>query len=167
MSVITYRIGDATKPDSDGPWVIAHCCNDAGAWGAGFSGAISKKWPHVGELYKRWYWYGQSYSEGAICATPFELGRAQFVAADGGWMANIIGQHGVKGDDAGPPIRYGALDMGLCRVASWAYYHKADVHMPLIGAGLASGDWGRIEAIIERAFGGWGVSVTVYLLPNK
>jgi len=34
--MITYLVGDATQPQGEGVKVIAHICNDIGAWGAGF-----------------------------------------------------------------------------------------------------------------------------------
>ena len=41
---IQYRTGDATRPEGDGPKIIAHICNDVGAWGKGFVLALSKRW---------------------------------------------------------------------------------------------------------------------------
>jgi hypothetical protein len=40
---IQYIAGDATAPIGDGNKIIAHVCNDIGAWGAGFVLAISKR----------------------------------------------------------------------------------------------------------------------------
>ncbi len=33
MDEIIYLIGDATTPDTQGPKIISHICNDIGAWG--------------------------------------------------------------------------------------------------------------------------------------
>lgn len=164
-AALEYRIGDATRPDVDGPWVLAHCCNDQGKWGAGFSGAISRRWAHAERPYQRWFWAGETHNHGERRATPFALGRVQFMAATGGWIANIIGQHRTLRRNGMPPIRYAALEMGLGYVASWAIRHGASVHMPLIGAGLAGGDWAVIEPMIERTLVANGIDVTVYLLP--
>jgi D-glycero-D-manno-heptose 1,7-bisphosphate phosphatase len=42
---IQYIVGDATHPLGDGNKVIAHICNDIGAWGAGFVLAIATNQP--------------------------------------------------------------------------------------------------------------------------
>lgn len=42
---IRYVMGDATKPSVDGPAIIAHICNDIGAWGGQDSFAL---FPHDG-----------------------------------------------------------------------------------------------------------------------
>ncbi len=36
VSQITYLTGDATQPQSAGPKLIVHVCNDIGGWGRGF-----------------------------------------------------------------------------------------------------------------------------------
>ncbi len=43
MKEISYLVGDATTPDTQGPKIISHICNDIGAWGKGFVLAISKR----------------------------------------------------------------------------------------------------------------------------
>ena len=48
---IHYRVGDATAPVADGPKIIAHICNDIGAWGRGFVLAISRRWPEPEKAY--------------------------------------------------------------------------------------------------------------------
>ena len=40
---IQFITGDATAPIGKGNRIIAHVCNDIGAWGAGFVLAISKR----------------------------------------------------------------------------------------------------------------------------
>ena len=42
--MLTYVNGDATRPQGEGPKFIIHCCNDIGAWGAGFVMAVSRRW---------------------------------------------------------------------------------------------------------------------------
>lgn len=43
MTRIRCIQGDATRPDTDGPVIIVHVCNDVGGWGRGFVVAISKR----------------------------------------------------------------------------------------------------------------------------
>src|SRR6267378_2176719 len=78
------------------------------------------------------------------------------------YVANIIGQSGIRSALNPNPIRYDSLREGLARVRLLALEHDASVHMPRIGAGLAGGDWQIISAIIEDELCSHGVDVTVY-----
>lgn len=152
---ITYLTGDATVPQGPGPKFIVHICNDGGGWGKGFVVAVSKKWPEPEREYRRWHKLGG--------AQPFELGQVQFVNVETDiWVANMIGQHGMRTIGGMPPVRYDAIETGLKQVAAFAQKHQASVHMPRIGCGLAGGKWEEIEPIIERALVAKGIDVTVY-----
>lgn len=50
---IQYITGDATDPTGGGNKIIAHVCNDIGAWGAGFVLAISRRWPQPEAEYRK------------------------------------------------------------------------------------------------------------------
>ena len=76
------------------------------------------------------------------------------------WVANLIGQHGIRPTKAGPPVRYDAIRAGLREVADFAARHEASVHMPRIGSGLAGGDWSTIEDIVTSELA--ELDVTVY-----
>ena len=94
------------------------------------------------------------------------LGHVQFVAVEPGlWVANLLGQRGIRRARGVPPIRYDAVRAGLERVADFALEHGATVHLPRIGAGLAGGDWASIERIIIEELSDQGIAVTVYDLP--
>jgi hypothetical protein len=92
------------------------------------------------------------------------LGDVQFVSvADDLLVANLIGQHGIAGrGTTKPPVRYDAIGTGLQTVRDRALCDGASVHMPRIGAGLAGGDWQRIEPIILAILVSADVAVTVY-----
>jgi O-acetyl-ADP-ribose deacetylase (regulator of RNase III) len=157
--MIEYVTGDATQPAGNGPRVIVHLCNDIGAWGAGFVLALSRRWLQPEARYREWWLSNE--------ATPFALGQVQFVAVEPElWVANLIGQHGIRHARGAPPIRYEAVRAGLQRVAEFAREHGATAHMPRIGAGLAGGDWATIEAIIAEELGSRDIAVTVYRLPH-
>jgi O-acetyl-ADP-ribose deacetylase (regulator of RNase III) len=146
---ITYLTGDATQPVGDGMKIITHCCNDEGGWGRGFVLALSQRWPKAEQEYRRWFRTG----------LPV-LGAVQYVRVDDDvCVANIIGQHGVRVVNGVPPIRYEAIEKGLVAVNRFALAHKATVHAPRFGAGLAGGEWGRIEEILQRTV---TVPVTIY-----
>jgi O-acetyl-ADP-ribose deacetylase (regulator of RNase III) len=152
---ILYTTGDATSPLGDGPKIIVHCCNDIGRWGKGFVMALSKRWKEPEESYRAWH--------AEPGDTPFELGQVQFVEVeDELFVANMIGQHGIRRSGSKPPIRYDAIEQGLKRVADFASERKASVHMPRIGCGLAGGKWEKIEPLIKRTLVAADVEVTVY-----
>merc|ERR1712066_708697 len=91
------------------------------------------------------------------------LGRVQLIElTDSIALANIIGQNGIKTGSKGPPVRYEAIQLGLDAVCCHAASVNASVHMPRIGAGLAGGDWAKIETIIEAMAKKCGVDVYVY-----
>lgn len=135
--------------------VLVHVCNDVGGWGAGFVLALSRRWKSPEREYRAW----AKASDGS-----FVLGAVQFVEVEPEmWVANLIGQHGTRHTEEGPPVRYDAIRKGLGTVAEFATRNGASVHMPRIGAGLAGGDWSTIEGIIESELA--ELSVTVYDLP--
>ncbi len=157
MASVRYVVGDATRPEGEGAKIIAHVCNDVGAWGAGFVVAISRRWVAP-------EWRYRERSRGKL-----ELGEAQFVEVEPGLtVANLIGQRGVgAGRDGEPPIRYDAVRRALERVAEHAIETRASVHMPRIGCGLAGGAWERMGPIVEETLARRGVEVVVYDLAPR
>jgi len=101
MKPINYTVGDATNPQIPGNKIIAHICNDIGAWGKGFVLAVSKLSPAPERAYRDWY-KGREQND-------FVLGAVQFVRLSPEIsVANMIGQHGIRtidgrviGDDNG------------------------------------------------------------------
>ena len=158
MKKIIYTVGDATKPAVAGSKIIAHVCNDIGAWGRGFVLALSKLTPAPERAFKDWY-RGREHND-------FALGAVQFVSVSPNVsVANMIGQHGIRALRGVPPIRYDAVETALKIVGEKAQTEKASVHLPRIGCGLAGGDWSEIEPIIERQICALDVPVFVYDLP--
>lgn len=157
--MLQYRVGDATQPEGNGPKIIAHCCNDAGFWGAGFVVALAQRYPTARQRYKAWY-RGEE-------PQPFALGAVQFVGvSEALWVANLVGQYGIRGQTNKPPIRYEALEAGLTTIALFASTRGASVHMPRLGSGLAGGSWRVIAALIEQTLASKGVDAFVYDLPK-
>lgn len=151
---VHYVIGDATDPQGSGVKIIAHVCNDVGAWGAGFVMSLSRRWSAPERKYRAWRADGEG----------FALGRVEFVrVVDDTWVCNMIAQHGIGG--SAPPIRYDALLKCLAQVAREAKRQRAFVHMPRIGCGLAGGNWDEVGPIVDRALE--GIEVFVYDLPAR
>jgi O-acetyl-ADP-ribose deacetylase (regulator of RNase III) len=147
--------GDATSPQAKGPKLVAHICNDLGGWGKGFVLAVSKRWPEPERDFRDWH-RNRAHN-------GFGLGSTRLVQAQPDlWVANMVGQHGIKTGSNGPPIRYDAAERCLSALAGHALDLGATVHMPRIGCGLAGGSWDRIEPIIQRTLCARDVKVTVY-----
>jgi O-acetyl-ADP-ribose deacetylase (regulator of RNase III) len=152
---INYVVGDATQPVGEGPMLVVHVCNDVGAWGRGFVLALSKRWPVTEQRYRAWH-SGED-------AKPFALGEVQFVqVANALWVANLIGQRGIRTIGGIPPVRYEAVRKGLRKIAAEAERLGASVHMPRIGCGLAGGKWEVVGKIIEEEIVARGIPTTVY-----
>lgn len=164
--LVTYVEGDATQPEGEGLKIIAHCCNNAGGWGAGFVMALSREWDRPEREYRDWYRH-----HGDVKFRTM-LGAMQLVPVeDDIYVANIIGQHGTAGKtaDGKPPIRYKAISRGFKYIAQYALAHpekNVSVHMPRIGCWLAGGSWSEIEPLIDRHFVANGIPVTVYDFPG-
>jgi O-acetyl-ADP-ribose deacetylase (regulator of RNase III) len=147
--------GDATSPQAKGRKVIAHVCNDLGGWGKGFVLAISRRWPEPERDYRDWHRHR--------AGNDFGLGATRLVrVAPDMWVANMVGQRGMRRGSAGPPIRYDAVERCLAALADRAEELGASVHMPRIGCGLAGGTWDRIEPLVLRTLCARDIPVTVY-----
>lgn len=158
-TTIRYAVGDATAPPGIGPRIIAHVCNDIGGWGRGFVTALSRRGPEPEAAYRAWY-KGRANND-------FTLGAVQLVPVhENLWVANMVGQHGIRRAGGLQPIRYEAIEEALGRLAGHAVDLGASAHMPRIGAGLAGGDWSRIEPLIVERLCARGVDVSVYDLPS-
>jgi len=151
--MINYLIGSAVYPKVPGNKVIAHVCNDVGAWGSGFVVSISKRWKDPAADYKKWFYSGE----------PFELGKVQIVETEEDcFVANMIGQYKLRSLKNLVPLKYDALENCLNTVAEFAIKNNASVHMPRIGCGRAGGDWDKVERIIEKTLCDRNIVVYVY-----
>ncbi len=140
---IQYLKGDATSPQAKGVKIVCHVCNDLGGWGKGFVLAISKRWPEPEKDYRKWH---RERSK-----NDFALGNIRVIQVEQYiYVANMIGQKGMKTGSKGPPIRYEAIESCLTKLADSALDLGASIHMPRIGCGLAGGKWNKIEPIINR-----------------
>lgn len=155
--VVRYVVGDATVPVGTGPRVIAHVCNDLGAWGRGFVTAVSRRWPEPEAAYRAWHRSGLGFALGAVQLVDVSKEL---------WVANMIGQRGIsRPDRKDRPVRYEAVATALQKLAAHCRRLGADTHMPRIGCGLAGGSWDRIAPLLREHVAGAGIDVTVYDLP--
>lgn len=156
---IAYIIGDATQPQGDGQQIIAHVCNDVGAWGRGFVLALSRRWSAPERIYLN------SFRDRP---TP-SLGRVQLIwVSETVAVANMIAQRGIRSTpEALPAIRYDALHLCLETLGHHAVLTGASVHIPRIGCGLAGGTWEQVEPIVRATLAARGVPTFVYTLPLR
>lgn len=145
---VVYTKGDVTEAVED---IIAHGVNCMGAMGAGVARALMMKWPEVRKRYMDNHELG-----------GWELGSVQLVAVnDRQVVANCATQktylpRGVRHVD------YSAVDKCMKTLYAYSVENNLSVAMPMIGAGLAGGDWTRIEEIINRIFVDKVVKVYVF-----
>lgn len=157
---INYVEGDATAPRGEGNKIIAHICNDAGRWGAGFVTSLSERFPSAEKEYRAWA-ENAPYGE-------LPLGDVQFVdVSEKIWVANMIGQVSKRTRKNVSPIRYHAVEEALEAVSDRALELDGSVHMPRIGTGLGGGDWGRIVPILHETLIDAGIRTVVYSLPEQ
>lgn len=160
---INYLEGDATKPVGEGTKIIVHCCNDVGAWGAGFVLALSSRWENPERSYKEWF-RNRNTIASLNSTAPFKQGQIQVVSVeDDVLVCNLIGQSGTGKTFGLTPVRYGAITEGLVRLREFMKNEqKPSIHMPRMGCGLAGGRWERIEAILNYVFGKTKFEINVY-----
>lgn len=155
--MIRYKTGDLMKFTED---AFGHGCNCFKTMGAGVALAVKKTYP---EVYK------------ADLDFPFppkeRLGKYSFALLKKSRIHpfvqtgyNIYSQYSFG---AGLQLDYNALEKALtdiCTLMSDIEHQEKTLALPRIGAGLAGGDWARIEQIIEKVSSSSGIDITIYSL---
>ena len=123
--------------------IIVHGCNAHGAMGAGVALSIRKKWPEVFNIYHGVY---------AMQGNRLILGQCIPVPVENG---SVIVVNAITQENTGTHQRqvdYDAISAVFSKVAILAKLWKMPVHFPLIGCGLAGGDWAEVsKRIIKNA----------------
>ena len=152
--LLKFIKGDATLPQGSSLRYVLQIVNDEGKYGAGFSGALSRRWPKVESEYKQWWRekYGQ-----------LKLGDIQIIQVLSDLVVvNMVAQKGVVSKENPTPIKYDALKACLSKAGVEISKYNASVHIPRIGCGLACGKWEEVEPLIEQELLKRGINVTVY-----
>jgi len=127
--------------------VIGHGCNCYCTMGAGIALSVKKKWPDAYAIDK---------------ASPFadkgKLGTYTKWKNDDITVLNMYTQWDYKGSDVNAD--YAAIRS--CMKAVKSEYSGAKIGIPLIGAGLAGGEWHIIKKIIEEELQGEDVTVVIW-----
>lgn len=167
--MIRYKVGDLLEAARNGDvHVIAHCCNCFISMGSGIAPQIKKAYP-----------YAFTADQGTTRGDPKKLGTfslgvpskveldaTQYPLPD---VFNLYGQYGYnKRQQGGRDLDYNALYDALQAMAykldDNGHYDGCTVGLPLIGAGLANGDWLVIERMIEQTLVKAGFEVVVYVM---
>lgn len=152
--MIEYRTGDVLAVP-ERPIVLAHVVNDQGRWGAGFSGALSRRWPYARTSYIGWMEKLPDF--GAVSIVELEPGVL---------CAHLLAQRGCPGI-----VHYPALHTNLTGLSALLDAHLAHlppstpVAMVRLGCGLGRGSWERVEPLVVSAFP--SRPVFVYTLPES
>lgn len=140
---LQYLTGDATSPVSERV-IIAHGCNDMGAWGAGFVIPLGRRFPQARTEF--------------LDAKRLRKGDVQFVSPKGTQVliANMVTQTlGIR-----RPTSLFAVGKCLAIVGDRAREEGRPIQMPRICCGLGGEVWESIEPLILRNCEG----VEVYVL---
>lgn len=142
--------------------IIVHGCNAQGVMGSGVAAAVRETYPGAYDAYRDLY--EKARAQGL---KDLPLGRiAWFRVSESPKLAiaNAITQQYYGRDPNVRYVSYEALEEAFGRIAKVAREHSLPVHYPLIGAGLANGDWSTIADIIDRQLE--GVKHTLWTLPG-
>jgi O-acetyl-ADP-ribose deacetylase (regulator of RNase III) len=150
--------GDATEPRGNGNKIIAQVVNTSAGVGFGFGRAMAKKYPASKKALDEWK--GNK--------TDFILGESQLKKlTDDVYVFQMVAQQGIFPKYGEVPLKYSSLHKCLIDLAKAAKHLNASVHMPLIGAGQAKGDWEIIQGMIFQELTKKDIQVTVYVLPGS
>jgi len=164
--MIRHIEGDLFKTDAD---IIGHCVNCLGSMGAGVAKIVARNYPEILRPYQD------------LCAKhrsnkSLLLGQAQLVpvtphrsAPSVRVIANLFTQINVGTHTR--QVDYEAVHNSLTTmreaIENLEVGFVTKVAMPRIGAGLAGGDWSKIQDIIKTTLSGAPFDVIIYSLPER
>ena len=131
--------------------VIVHGCNCFHTMGAGIAKAIASTFPEA-LVADRTTSYGDASKLGTISTAQVERGQYKLV------VVNAYTQFHWKG--SGRKVDYGAL--GRCFGEIAKSYSGSRIGYPLIGAGLAGGDWTIIAPRIDQELAGLDHTLVIF-----
>ena len=150
--MIIYENGDVLKALRDGQVdVVAHGVNCSGGFGSGIAKQIAEQFPIVRNYYMKAFregdWYLGKIQEVRIPMTNKDTHKKRIINC-------ATQQFYGKLPESQPNGRYCDYDaIRVCMRQLANHYKDLRIGMPMIGAGLANGDWSVIETIINEEFG--------------
>lgn len=146
-NTIKYIKGDLVRDAERDFDVISHGCNCYCTMGAGIALGVKIKWP---EAY--------AVDRASSFADKDKLGTYTKWSNDNITVVNMYTQWDYKGSSVNAD--YDAIRN--CMKAVKSEFSGKKIGMPLIGAGLAGGDWNIIEQIIEEELQGEDVTIVIW-----
>ena len=125
----------------DAKGILVHGCNCQGVMGSGVALQIKQKWPTVFSHYQLHH-----------RSNSLFLGSAYFVNAEiDVCVCNAITQKFYGREPGKVYVSYDAVRDAFNTVNMWALrYGYETINFPLIGCGLAGGDWSVVSSIIDE-----------------
>lgn len=165
--MLEYRIGDLIEAArNEEVMAIAHCCNCQVNMGSGIAPQIRLAFP--------WAWEADQETEKGDTKKlgSFSVGDPYATGYnDGPLVYNLYGQFGYgKRRYGGRDLNYDALYDALVGMANDLQgidpgdHEMLPVGLPMLGAGLAGGDWDIIEMMIKKTLVAVGYHVIIYKL---
>ena len=147
--MIKYIEGDLVR-DAEQFELIGHCCNCQNTMGSGIAPLIKAKFPEAYEV---------------DCATTkgdkLKLGSISHTVDNTPIVVNIYGQYGYWGRKEGKmDLDYDALRSGFKLIKQ--NFSGKRMGFPMLGSGLAGGDWNVIENIIIEELEGEDVTIVKF-----
>jgi O-acetyl-ADP-ribose deacetylase (regulator of RNase III) len=139
-----YVDGDLIQLAKEGKFdVIGHGCNCFLNMGAGIAKAIRQAFPEA---------YSADWTTRR--GDKKKLGTSSFVDYGNLVVLNLYTQF-----DYGPGLRADYSAIRECMVGIKKRYSGKRIGLPMIGAGLAGGDWNKISQIIEEELGDEDITI--------
>ena len=138
--MIRYVKGDLFQTKAQ---IIAHGCNCRGGFGSGIAGIIARDYPSVRAAFLQ-----------KFNTSGWTLGEIQAVKEKDKTFINCATQLEFGGGARFGKVYvdYDAVKQCMEKVLDYKKTHGGQVAIPKIGAGLAGGDWEKIEKIINDVF---------------
>lgn len=128
-------VGDLMKAPQK---FMIHGCNARGAFGAGVAGQVRRRFPAAFQA------YDYAYRSGGL-----KLGTIVWADCGTVRIGNAITQEFFGNEPGRVYVDYEAVAAVMRRLNDEIDDETVEVAMPMIGAGLAGGDWTTIAGIIE------------------
>lgn len=165
--MLKYKVGDLIKAIGSGEVdVFAHQANCFNTMKSGIAPKLSEEFPPLSVADNSTV-KGSRHKLGSYSNSTIFIGDRVVTGF------NLYGQyHCIKNHPEYGTI-YSALEEALfqmrdhldyCQKFSKSPDHYKKIGIPLIGCGLAGGDWGVVSKFVEKAFDGYNGQVTVYTL---
>lgn len=164
---LVYKVGDLISAAANNEvQVIAHGCNCLCTMGSGIAPLIKSAFPYAYE---------------ADCETrkgdklklgSFTVGDPeQYGYSSGPLVFNLYSQYNYTGRkynqrDLDYNALYDALDLMAFELQCYDLGEDLKIGLPLIGCGLAGGDWSIVSRMIESTLLKSGFNVTIYTLKD-